>query len=198
MRRGLWVALVLAAGPVATASPSPTPAPRADTSADPWPYDHLEAFGVRALGREARAEDRKAVDRGLRWLAAHQSPDGRWEARAHARWCRGEEREVAAAPTGQPAFDVGLTALAVLALLGGGYAHEDDGPLGAAADRGVRFLQRVQDDKGFFGRLTHAAQTHAQTFATLALVEAFGMTGDPRAWSSAQKARDWAANARNP
>src|SRR5262249_47724348 len=69
-------------------------------------------------GADAARGDDDAVHAALRWLAAHQSPDGGWESDGFAEWCDGKP---ASAETvdgrGKPQYGVGVTGLALLAYL---------------------------------------------------------------------------------
>ena len=139
-----------------------------------------------------------AVEDALKWLAAHQSPGGQWEAAGFTRWCDG--RPAAGGPdgAGKAHYDVGVTGLALCAFLGAGYTNRGRHPFAKTVSRGLRYLKNVQDAEGCFGpRATqHYIYNHAT--ASLAMVEAYGMTGSPLFRGSAQKALDFIALARNP
>ena len=82
-------------------------------------------YGARFGGREnlvARGggggtED--AVRAALRWLARHQSRDGSWGAATYSENCTHD----ACSGSGARDYDVGVTALSLLAFLGAGYSH---------------------------------------------------------------------------
>ena len=141
----------------------------------------------------------RAIALALAWLAAHQSRDGAWEAAGFASWC--DDRPVER-PTldgrGKRYHDVGVTGLALLAFLGAGHSSRTEAPYGKTVSRGLRFLRTLQDVEGCIGpRLTgHFIYGHA--IATLALLEAYAAAPSPIALSSAQKALDFIAIARNP
>jgi hypothetical protein len=79
-----------------------------------------------------RAED--AVEESLKWLAAHQSPDGGWECAGFPAWCEGEPSEaIIPDGPGMAAYDVGVTGLSLLAFLGAGYTNRSEGPFGRVA-----------------------------------------------------------------
>ena len=110
---------------------------------------------MRGLGRTiATGPDgprvRLAIVNGLEWLAAHQSPEGFWSVRGHPRHCRGEAR---AAPEsdGVAYYDVGVTALSVLAFLGAGYSPAGAHPYAKATARAIDWLRGAQDREGAFG-----------------------------------------------
>jgi len=131
-------------------------------------------------------------------LAAHQSPDGRWEAAGFQRWCDGKPQTEGPDGLGLAQHDVGITGLATLAFLGAGYTQRGDHPFRLTVSRALRYLRRVQDPEGFFGSRTgpHAIYNHAT--AALAVVEAYGMTESPLLRRPAQKALDQISAARNP
>lgn len=162
----------------------------------PPPADPRDAYApIFPLGsRDLAKARRSAADRvvaaslvrtGVGWLVAHQRADGGWSARANEPRAPG---------------DIGVTALALLALLGSP-VDSDHGVAGAAAAGAVRHLRAAQDSRGAIqGGDTvprdYRAFNHA--FATLALVEAYAVLGDLEARASAQKALTFAADARNP
>jgi hypothetical protein len=142
---------------------------------------------------------RDAVEHALRWLAAHQSPDGGWEAEGYGRWCDGKP---AAGPgpegKGKAQYDVGVTGLALLAFLGAGYTHRDEGPFGKVVGAGLRYLRSTQDAEGCFGHRASGHFVYNHAIAALAMVEAYGMTGATIFRSPAQKGLEFIALSRNP
>ena len=132
----------------------------------------------------------KAVELSLRWLAAHQNPEGYWDADNFDAQCpegdrctgraglvkvddEGNDRNYA----GRQA-DTGVTALALLAFLGAGYTHEE-GQYADQIDRTVGWLIRQQRGDGYLGgKATHFEQMYCHAMATYALAEAFSMQSD--------------------
>ena len=160
--------------PVATA-PSGVPAARA------MPATYADRVGERraaaALARGGSEATERAVQAGLRWLAAAQSADGRWEAARHGagieRTAEGRERRGVGGRT-----DHGVTGLALLAMLGAGNTHRD-GPHAATVDRGIRFLVgRQRADGSFAGDAEFFAALYCHGMATIAVAECLAMTGD--------------------
>jgi hypothetical protein len=134
-----------------------------------------------------------SVERGLDWLARHQSPDGRWDCDGfHAR-CRGSRCE----GPGGPMHDVGVSGLALLAFLGYGETHRTE-KHGATVRDGLRYLRGVQDAEGCFGPRTSQHWIYDHSIATLAMAEAFAMTGSPLFRGPAQNAVDLVHKAQNP
>jgi hypothetical protein len=161
------------------------------------------AFGGRGGNRDLTTggggkRTQNAVEDALRWLAAHQSPSGAWEAEGFPKWCDG--KPVAQGPDGKGKvmYDPGVTGLALCAFLGAGYTNRGDHEFAKVVAKGLRYLKTVQDAEGCFGPRTtqHFIYNHAT--ASLAMVEAYGMTESPIFKSSAQKALDFIALARNP
>jgi len=149
-----------------------------------------DPFGDRSARlAKAPADVRKAVAKGLAWLAEAQSivaGDGRWDCDSAGGW---------------PQFDVGVTSLALLAFLGAGH---DDAP-GAAhpyvpnVRKGLAFLRAAQTANGII-RVppAHERVLLEHALATCALCEAAADTGDRSDAAILQKAVDACAAARTP
>lgn len=124
-------------------------------------------------GGTRQSED--AVERGLRWLVAHQSDDGGWRFDLNRLPCNGMCRN-----SGTESSVTAATGLALLPFLGAGYTHQVEGEYQETVRRGLYYLStkamvtahgvdlRGGGDKGMYG----------QGIATLALCEAYGMTRD--------------------
>ena len=98
-------------------------------------------------------EAERAIKRGLEWLASHQNKDGSWGSRY------------------QPA----MTGLSLMAFMVKGYFPER-GLYGSKLDRAVAYLLRKgAESGGYLGSSPQGMYEHA--LATLALSEAWGMTG---------------------
>ena len=70
-----------------------------------------------------------AVGSALRWLALHQSPDGRFEAQGFAGWCHGEPwTGTRPGGAGLSTRDVETTALGLLVFQGAGWSRRSEGP----------------------------------------------------------------------
>lgn len=120
-----------------------------------------------------------AVSAALEWLARNQSPDGRWDADAFGAGREtaylGHDRGGAGAQA-----DTGITGLALLALLGAGNTHLD-GKYRKHVQHGLEFLLMSQAASGSLqGNAELFASMYCHGIATLALSEAYAMTGDPR------------------
>jgi hypothetical protein len=149
-------------------------------------------------GGRKKADD--AVEHALKWLAAHQSPEGMWEAAGFDKWCDGKPAPEGQRPEGlgKALYDPGVTGLALCAFLGAGYSNRGNHPFAKVVSKGLRYLKNIQDPEGCFGARTtqHFIYNHAT--ASLAMVEAYGMTESPIFKGSAQRALDFISLARNP
>lgn len=151
------------------------------------------AFAHRRAGLRLPPPNRTAIDHGLEFLSRVQLDDGRWQFRS----LRSHLDPNAELPG--PRADVAATGLALLAFLGAGHDHLD-GRYHRVVDDAIQFLVRTQQSRGEFfpdegpvaGELT---QFYSHGMATLALCEAFGMTGDERLRAPAQRALDYLAGA---
>ena len=150
-------------------------------------------------GRTHTQKQDEAVDHALRWLAAHQSPDGSWEAAGWQRWADGKPAaNVDLTGQGKAQYDVGVTGLALLAFLGAGHTHRSDDAFGPVVARGLRSLKNVQDAEGCFGARASSHYVYDHAIASLAMVEAYGMTYASTLKGPAQKGLEFLALARNP
>ena len=153
-------------------------------------------------GRGPGAKMRKdAVMDALLWLKAHQSPNGSWEADGFQRWCDMNPAEAGKMPTGvgkQAMYDAGVTGLALCAFLGAGYTNRGNHPFKRTVSKGLRYLKNVQDPEGCFGARAAGNFIYNHAVASLAMVEAYGMTNSTIYKTSAQRALEFIGLARNP
>jgi len=140
-----------------------------------------------------------AVLHALRWLAAHQSPDGGWECERFGTWCDGKAN-TAEKPdgAGKRMYDAGVTGLALCAFLGAGYTNRGDHEFTKVVRKGLSYLKNVQDPEGCFGPRSTQHYIYNHACAALAMVEAYGMTESNIYKGPAQKALDFIALSRNP
>lgn len=149
---------------------------------------------VEQQGGSGRTET--CVSNALRWLAAAQSRDGRWDANEHG---AGQEHMVLQQNRGGAGrnADTGITALALLAYLGAGHSHMH-GDYQDTVRTGIDFLLRSQSTDGsLFGESTLYAQMYCHSMATFALAEALAMTGDRRLEPAVVKAVNFSIAAQN-
>lgn len=147
--------------------------------------DALKKYGGSA-GTEA------AVKSGLDWLARHQLKDGSWSGMQYIQCCQG-------IPCDQETiyydYVSGFTGLALLCFLGAGETHLS-GDYQKNIANGIKFLLKHQRKDGYFG--PDAPFLYNQAIATLALVEAYGITKDPKLKEPAQQGIDFLTQSQQP
>jgi len=155
---------------------------------------------VKAFGDKPRRAGRNGLD----WLLAHQEEDGSWDCDGFEKHDDSEED-----PSGDPGesgHDVGVTGLAVLALLAGGDMREGRADR-AAALRALAWLVAQQDERN--GRIPedvyepwllsgHGVHVYNHAIATLALCEALVVLENRQYASAAQLATLYIERGRNP
>lgn len=181
----------------APALPDQPPTP-GETTAGPTPVretlDMHTGTGLEGRGAEARARlvhlrggnsaSEQAVARGLRWLAAHQGPEGGWNFNHHQSPCQGQCRD-----PGNQASTTGATAIALLPFLGAGHTHRA-GEYQETVRAGLYYLLNRMLVTPQGGDLQEGTM-YAQGLAAIALAEAFSMTGDRTFEQPAQRAIDF-------
>ncbi len=144
---------------------------------------------------QERTED--SIERGLEFLARHQSTDGRWSFNAFGAGQPGYEKEEATFHS-----DAAATGLALLAFLGAGYDHYDDRYQNVVGG-GLEFLTQNQKANGDLYLATDAESNKSAWFyshgiASIALCEAYGMTGDEKLKGPAQRAINFIVASQHP
>jgi hypothetical protein len=152
----------------------------------------MRAKLVRREGGTLQSEE--AVERGLEWIARHQKKDGSWSLDTN-----GQCREAGGCP---PRFssvsDTGATGLALLPMLAAGHVHNKPGRYQQSLHAGLKWLVRHQKKTGELytgGSFNSAFYSHA--IATMALCEAYGLSGDKSLRAPAQKAIRYLVNTQN-
>ena len=120
-----------------------------------------------------------AVEAALAWLATNQLEDGRWDASQLGAGLEmrvlGHDRQGAGAEA-----DTGISGLALLAFLGAGQTHFE-GKHRRNIQRGLEYLLWSQHaDGNLAGDAKLFARMYCHGIASLALSEAYAMTGDER------------------
>ena len=132
---------------------------------------------IEDLGGDKSTEE--AIERALKWFAANQEKDGRWDIGRHG----GEDRH-----------DVAATGMALLSFLGFGMHHKKDGPYREQVQRAVDWLSnKVKND----GDIRDGGDMYDQGIGSLALCEAYGLTRDPALRSKVEKLVDFIVKAQN-
>jgi len=155
---------------------------------------------VREGGGNAASE--AAVALGLKWLALHQSNDGRWSLdgfhnNAHEKVDLGGKRFICNCGGQGMRNDTAGTAFGLLPFLGAGITHQSDAGFKEnytkSVDAAIKFLLKHQDKNGDLG-----GGMYAQGLATIALCEAYGLSGDKELKEPAQRAIDFIVKAQDP
>jgi hypothetical protein len=154
---------------------------------------------TRAKSTGASAASELAVERALDWLARHQDDDGRWDG-GTARYDDGtpvknDDDFTIHCPAGETCFgacayweaDTALSGLALLTYLGAGYTHAD-GRYAVVVSNGLDFLVREQKPDGDLRGNSRVVGMYCHAMATLALCEAFALTGDDHLREPAERA----------
>jgi hypothetical protein len=162
---------------------------------------------ARRAGASAASEE--AVERALDWLSRHQDTDGRWDA-GTARYRdgsapKGEDSFTAHCPPGDLCHgecfyweaDTAVTGLALLAFLGSGYTHIE-GKYAQVVGLGVDFLINAQKPDGDLRGQSRAVGMYCHAMATLALSEAYALSGDPKLKGPVERAVGFLAEAQYP
>jgi hypothetical protein len=127
------------------------------------------------------AGSRPALRRSLDWLQEAQEPDGRWDAQTWG---------------AQPQFGIGVSALALLALI-----HKEpqvfQSPYADTVRSGISHLIGAMNAEGLMGPALSGA-TYNQGLATLALLEAQARENHPEWKAAGERAVQWLIRAQHP
>jgi hypothetical protein len=162
---------------------------------------------ARAFRAGATSTSEQAVERALDWLARHQDTDGRWDG-ATAKYddgtaVKGDDDFTVHCPPGEACFgeciyweaDTALTGLALLAYLGAGYT-QTDGKYAESVGKGLSFLLAQQKPDGDLRGRSRAVGIYCHAMATIALCEAYALTGDERLRAPVERAVQFLSRAR--
>jgi hypothetical protein len=117
------------------------------------------------------ADERRALDAALAWIAKRQEDDGGWRL------------------DGPKATRAGATSLAILPFLARGYDHKTPGPYREPIARGIEFLVTLV---GKDGSAVKGGETmYSQGLVAMALCRAYGRTRDPALEAAAQATLDF-------
>ncbi len=126
---------------------------------------------------EITEEMRESVQKGLKYLAASQAPDGSFGGDRYGR-------------------HAGITALACMAFMADGHIP-GRGEYGRNVERGLNFVLQCAQETGLVAADTSHGPMYGHGFATLFLGEIYGMTGDQRVREALVKAVRLIVNSQN-
>ena len=136
----------------------------------------------------------KAVRAGLDWLARHQYPDGSWNFDHRHSECNGRCGNQGSFVEARAA----ATGLALLCYLGAGHTH-DNGSYQRIVYRGIYALgNMIKLDKNGGSFWDSKGRMYSQGIATMAICEAYALTGDPQLRAPAQAAINYVCYAQDP
>jgi hypothetical protein len=127
------------------------------------------------------AASEEAVERGLKWLLAHQHEDGGWRFNFDGPPCDNLCRD-----PGREKSTTAATALALLPFYGAGYTHKE-GPYAEQVSKGLYYLGTRMLITPQGGDLQEGTM-YAQGLATIVLCEAYAMSKDSNLRPYAQQA----------
>jgi len=132
-------------------------------------------------------ETEAAVKAGIEWLVRAQKKRGNWDA---SQFGGGVDREVDGqnrGVTGAEA-DMGISGLALLALMGNGHTHLK-GKYRTVVQHGLEYLLSQQEaDGNLSGNASLFASMYCHAMATIAVCEAYALTADNRLRDYAERA----------
>jgi Prenyltransferase and squalene oxidase repeat len=138
-----------------SARPAAPPPRRDPTTASGFSLRQRDGLDIEARDYLGTRESEAAVQKGLKWLADNQSPDGSW-------------------PAGQ---DVGIAGLCAMSFLAAGH-QPDRGPYGRVLRSSADYLARNTARTGLIYNPQGSAggPMYGHGFATLALAELYGQS----------------------
>jgi hypothetical protein len=149
----------------------------------------------------------QAVHHGLVWLCRHQNPDGSWSPKSMKDRCDSHRPCFDPKLAVNDHYDVGLTSLAVLAFLGAGFDHRSQASLvdsfrgerhrvGEVVKKGLEWLKSHQNQDGSFS--ADRPFLYNEALATMALSEAYGLSGTTYWRNPAQRGVEFLVRAQRP
>ncbi|MHC4108654.1 MAG: prenyltransferase/squalene oxidase repeat-containing protein, partial [Planctomycetota bacterium] len=155
---------------------------------NPYPHrsEHRRNEIIKRMGGSEKTE--RAVALALDWLQRHQSEDGRWDGTRYDSECG------SCWGTQRVKSNIAVSGLALLCFLAADHTHVKAGPYKDTVDRALTWLLDQQRDNG---SLMGPESLYSHGIATIALAEAYGMTGDPRLAEPVKSAVDFIYAARN-
>ena len=213
----LWETTRASAGFVEALTPLPAGTPYSDALLE-LPFDPFQRQAVapvatavadsiellsarerrRLLGKYGGKGTEDALEAALEWLLAHQSGDGSWDADGFSMRCAMARAKTFCSGPGRDGAEVGVTALALSALMGDA-SGPGVGPHGAAVEKGIDWLVAKQDaTTGLIGSTTLREYVYGHAMATIALCTALRSGGAPELRDNIRKAVDYLLAQRLP
>ncbi len=174
-----------------------------------------ERWGKGSLAREGGSDgSEEAVRAALEWLRRHQHPDGFWSSKLFTERCASEGKPCAhkdpdtaySDGRGWEDFDVGVTALAMLAYLGYGHTHRSGEfpEYVEVLNRAYKWMlkQQVKSDNptenGRYGGIAGEQWIYCHAISTMAMGELLFMSKDKiNLQKSVQDATEWCIRSQN-
>lgn len=162
---------------------------------------------ARAFSIGASPASEQAVERALDWLARHQDTDGRWDGATakdnDGNPIKGDDDFTVHCPAGETCFgecvyweaDTALTGLALLSYLGAGYT-QTDGKYADTVGKGLDYLLLIQKPDGDLRGRSRVVGMYCHAMATIALCEAYALTGEERLREPVERAIGYIIRAR--
>ena len=150
-------------------------------------------------------ETEAAVAAGLRWLAEHQDPDGKWNGTYFTDLSFGKKTDQVAQKFGRQNVDISLTGLSILAFLASNHTPLNEKSIyRESVIRALDWCVAHQLDDGSYEEVTDVAKGGANYFnyeqgiCTLALSEAYAMTKSDTLKAAAQRGLDKIYSSQSP
>ena len=134
----------------------------------------------------------RAVTAALVWLANHQFYDGHWSLQHYVDRCN----DKSCSGTGEVPADNGATAMGLLPFLAAGQTHISKGKYKDHIAKGIDWLIKNQQPDGNLAKGC-VQMMYSHGLATIALSEAYGLSGDRRVGMAAQGGVNFILNAQN-
>jgi len=151
-------------------------------------------YGGRGGKGRSPSGSANAVTTGLAWLARHQDKTGKWDADG---FMKHDDYGDRCDGPGSAIHDVGVTGLAMLAMLGSGSTLRS-GPHRDNLKRAAKWMREQQGEDGLFGTNASHDFIYDHAIATYAMCEAYGLSNYALLKNSAQKGINYLESHRNP
>jgi hypothetical protein len=145
-----------------------------------------------AIGDGRTPDSDRAATGALVWLVRHQLPEGNWSLQHYTARCK----DGTCTGQGQVTADAGATAMSLLCFLAIGQTHKSKGPYRATVTNAINWLIKQQEPSGNLAK-NCVQPMYSHALATIALCEAYGLSGDPNIGHAAQGAVNYIINAQN-